>query len=92
MSVVLIKGFFNSSRTDLAASVPQRNWVIVGGVGPGARWVDTAQLLHVVADEGVRCREMEWISWLPIAHTLSNTRRDSRNLGLIKTFVLILLK
>lgn len=54
-SVVIIKGCLNASYTDLTASVPEGDWVVVGGVGPGACWVDATQLLHVVADEGVSC-------------------------------------
>lgn len=43
--------------TDLAAGVPQGHWVVVGGVCPGACWIDAAQLLHIMTDVGIRCRE-----------------------------------
>lgn len=41
--------------THLAAGVPQRHGVVVGGVCPGACWIDAAQLLHIMADEGISC-------------------------------------
>lgn len=41
--------------TDLAAGVPQRNGVVVGGVGPDACRIDAAQLRGVVANVFVGC-------------------------------------
>ena len=43
-------------RTDLTASVPEGDGVVVGRVGPGACGVDPAQLVHVVVDVAVSCR------------------------------------
>lgn len=43
--------------TDLAASVPQRHRVVVGGVGPGAGRIDAAQLVRIMMDEGISCRK-----------------------------------
>lgn len=45
------------SRTNLAASIPQRHWAVVGGVGPGACWIDAAQLFHIMTDVGISCED-----------------------------------
>ena len=42
--------------TNLAASVPQRHWVVVGGIGSGTCWIDAAQLVHIMTDVGICCR------------------------------------
>ena len=36
--------------TYLAADVPHGHWVVVGGVGSGAGWVDSTEFVHVVMD------------------------------------------
>lgn len=43
--------------TYLAASIPQRHGVVVGGVCPGAGWVDSAELVHVVVNVGCGCQK-----------------------------------
>lgn len=43
--------------TDLASRVPHGDWVVVGGVSSGARWVDPAELVHVVVDICSSCKQ-----------------------------------
>lgn len=48
----------HSSLTDLAAGVPQRHGVEVGGIGPYCSWgVNSTQLVHVVMNEFVCCKK-----------------------------------
>lgn len=41
--------------TNLASHGPHGDWVVVGGVRSGARWVDPAEFVHIVVDEGSSC-------------------------------------
>lgn len=43
------------SHTNLTSRVPQGHGVVVGGVGPGAGWIDATQLLHVMLDVSISC-------------------------------------
>lgn len=43
--------------TDLASRVPHGDWVVVGGVSSGARWVDPAEFVHIVVDECSSCEQ-----------------------------------
>lgn len=49
--------------THLAAGVPQRNRVVVGGVGPDACGIDAAQLLSIVANVFVGCGRHQPKHW-----------------------------
>lgn len=57
LETLLTGGGFCVRATDLASRVPHGDWVVVGGVRSGARWVDPAELVHVVVDVCSSCKQ-----------------------------------
>lgn len=57
LETLLTGGGFCVHATDLASRVPHGDWVVVGGVSSGARWVDPAELVHVVVDVRSSCKQ-----------------------------------